>query len=126
MKIYRLTREDGKTYAFEVENAYIRPRAIANLLKAIDDVSSVHLRKAFSPPPDVHLEFTFNEAKYIVWEPFGDSSRYWIGPQHESRADIGKIADWFEKYNPPRTRNIIGDILTLNIKKTIKTVFEKH
>jgi len=33
---------------------------------------------------DEFCEFSLNGVLFKVWEPFGDSSRYWIGPDDKS------------------------------------------
>ena len=52
----------------------------------------------------------------MVWEPYGDNSRYWIGPEEPStfNGDIFCIADGFRQYTPSVVRQIVGDILHLN------------
>ncbi len=37
----------------------------------------------FESGNEIHTEFTFDGAKFVVWEPFGDNSRFWIGPSDE-------------------------------------------
>lgn len=104
-------------FAFEIENAYIRPKRISVLLKAVRDISNIRLRKPFSSSSDVHLEFDYCGERFMVWEPYGDSSRYWIGPKEEStKIEISPLAKVFEQYQPPIIVKVYGDLITLRFK----------
>lgn len=118
MKTHPVSTSDGNRFvAFEVENAYINPATIARLLADLDGVTEVTPRRMFSMSSDVHVEFKYQGKHYIVWEAFGDNSRYWIGPKEE-RNDIGEITlleAAFKRYIPPFCRTLFGDIVTLNL-----------
>lgn len=110
-------------FAFEIENVYVGIRKIAQLLSTVSGVNEVSKRKLFSQSSDVHIEFKYLNTDYIVWEPYGDSSRYWIGPKNTSSnvGDISKIENVFRTYRPPFYREIIGDILSLRpFKRTTR------
>lgn len=116
MKTYPvLTKEKARSSAFEIENAYIAVSTIAQLLQQIAGVTEVQPRKALSGSSDVHVEFKYLGRPYIVWEPYGDSSRYWIGPKEgvEAGGDSTAIEQAFERYQPSLYRKIIGNVLTL-------------
>jgi len=118
MKIYPICGEDGKRLpAFEIENAYIGPRMVARLLGDVKGVTNVVERKLFGASPDVHIEFNYKGRPYIVWEPYGDNSRYWIGPKDEVMEDtnIENLTTVFEGYRPPVWRTAFGDLVTLKI-----------
>lgn len=117
MNIYPLTREDGYIFAFEISNAYIRPRTIAEVLGHIDEVSEISLRKAFTNSSDVHLRFKYKGIDFQVWEPFGDSSRYWIGPEKENKINIDSLMSVFQSYTPSKLMKIYGDLVTFNFIK---------
>lgn len=121
MRVHRLNREDGRLFAFEIENIYIRPRKISALLATVDGVSNISLRKPFSSSSDVHLEFEYRGKDFMVWESYGDSSRYWIGPIQEGEAvDISSLVKVFEGYQPSIMVKIFGDLITLNFKSLFK------
>ena len=113
MKTYPIT-DGGRQSAFEIENAYVAPRTIAHLLGDIEGVTDVRARKLFRGSADVHVEFKYRNRECIVWEPFGDSSRYWIGPQEPAgnADDISEIETAFKQYRPPLYRRLVGDVLT--------------
>jgi hypothetical protein len=116
MKTYPILTKDGsRTFAFEVENVYIAPAAAARLLAEVDGVTDVELRKIFSKSSDVHVEFRYLGQPYIMWEPYGDSSRYWVGPRDEVSdvGDITALETAFQQYRPTLHRALLGDLLTL-------------
>ena len=61
---------------------------LARRLRDIAGVSDVRLRKWWVGSPDVHIRFRYHDREYIVWEPYGDNSRWWIGPVDEDAPHI--------------------------------------
>jgi hypothetical protein len=106
--------EPGHPFAFEIEGAYVGPRVIARLLKDVEGVTDVRVRKVFSSSIDVHVRFRYLDTAYVVWEPHGDYSRYWIGPEDSQvgGGDISCPQAAFERYRPPVHRRVFGDLLT--------------
>ncbi|NYE29637.1 hypothetical protein HDE78_002603 [Rhodanobacter sp. K2T2] len=117
MRIFPTGEKDGRAIAFEIENVYVSRKAISQLLKQADGVSNVKLGGHFSSSNDIRIEFQYLGCDYMVWEPFGDNSRYWIGPKNpeESVADAKGLEDIFKSYHPPFYRSLLGDLLTLRI-----------
>jgi len=112
MKTYRLLDNENNMFAFEIENTFISKRRIVKLLRANPNVSEVHSQSSFfgffarplSPEtdPDVRIKFTYKDNKYIVWEPFGDNSGYWIGSEGEDLYDdISEIEEIFINHVSP-------------------------
>jgi hypothetical protein len=118
MKTYPTRSDDGRLYAFEVENAYIGSRKIAGILKGISGVTDVRVRRPFTSPSDARVFFRYQGNDYVVWEPYGDSSRYWFGPEGEENTSlsIDSIESAFKDYKLPFTRKIVGDLVSLNFK----------
>lgn len=51
-------------------------------------------------------------------EPFGDNSRYWIGPVAEDfTTDITEVMAVFERHQPGLWRRVLGDVVTLRFIK---------
>ena len=114
MKTYPILAKDGsRAIAFEVENIYISPAVAAHLVTAVDGVADVKQRKMFSKSSDVHVEFRYRGQPYMVWEPFGDNSMYWVGPKNGANVagDIAVLEAAFKRYRPPLHRALIGKIL---------------
>lgn len=121
MKTYPIIQRGSDPFAFEIDHVCLSRRMIARLLEKIEGVTEVHLGGRFGSPDDVRIEFKFQGRDYIVMEPFGDNSRYWIGPKGDqddtsAAANIGKIRDAFEGYKPPLPVKLLGDLVSLNFK----------
>lgn len=125
MRTYELHRDDGYFLAFEVENVYIRPKKVGEILSAVEGVTDVIVRKSSRESRDVLVHFKYLGTEYIVWEPFGDNSRYWIGPEQaegqSSDIDIVPLARAFHDYEPPFLIKVFGDLITLNFKSLFST-----
>lgn len=118
MKTYPIKTEQGMCWAFEIENAYIRPRTIGALLAGVSGLTDIRVRKPFSSASDVHVHFRYRDREFVVWEPYGDNSRYWIGPADEKSApiDVTELRAAFDHYAPSLPTKIFGDIITLNFR----------
>ena len=77
MKTYPIARLDGTLLAFEVTSGWITFRPLFRLLRSVDGVADVR-RNWFN---DDRVSFTYLGQACVVNEPWGDSSRYWIGPR---------------------------------------------
>lgn len=120
MRTYPIVdKESTFPFAFEIENAYIWPRGVAEVLREVDGVSNVRVRRAFSQWDDIHVWFDYMNREFIVFEPYGDSSRYLIGPREAELKDIDvrSIEAAFRRYRPPFLRQLVGDVLTFRLFK---------
>jgi hypothetical protein len=118
MKTYPSVDESsGQTVAFEIENIYINISNVARIIANIDGVTEVRVRKPFTKWEEIHIWFKYLNHECVVWEPFGDNSRYWIGSKNpkETTTDMNKIENAFKQYDPPFIRELLGDILSLRI-----------
>jgi hypothetical protein len=90
MKIYDITDADGRPVAFEISNLCISRRGVARVVRQRLPQATV----VREPAPaltaeawrwwaaDEHFcEFQVGATRFVAWEPWGDSSRYWIGPE---------------------------------------------
>jgi hypothetical protein len=113
------TSPDGRLIAFEIENVYIGAVAVARLLKQIASVTDVKRRRLFSSNGDVHVRFKHKGHSCIVWEPYGDNSRYWIGPEDPDAPTVSlqDIAKVFDAYSPPTYRVTLGNLLSMRFLK---------
>lgn len=117
MDTYLIKNSDDVPFAFEIDNIYIGAKKIAALLGKVDGVSEIRLRKMFSLPDDIHIEFKYAGEDFMVLEPYADSSRYWIGPKDDKNRNIpiSVIEAVFKEYQPSPAIKLIGDLLSLNI-----------
>lgn len=120
MRTYEVPDQDGRLVGFEVDNVLIGPAQSAALLRGVAGVSAVEQRKLFSRFSDVHVRFEYHGVPYVVCEPFGDNSRYWIGPtnpQGAPQAQIAALRAEFERYAPALWRRALLTLLTLKFRR---------
>lgn len=122
MKTYLDEHVDhGSVIGFEIDNIYVSLGTVARILKGVNGVTEVKKRKLFSKWEEVHIEFKYHNNKCVLIEPFGDNSRYWIGPNDpEERFDFSDVEVAFRRYKPPLIVKIFGDLITLNFKRSPK------
>lgn len=118
MKARLLRDAEGRIYAVEVNMGYASVRTLAQLVGATSGVSDVRVRRPFSGSGNVRVSFRFQGADYVLMEPFGDSSEYWIGPAEEGGGadDITAIARSIEDFKPSQCRQIWGDLVNLDFR----------
>ena len=83
-------RSPGARY-FEIPT-WVPRRTIARILQRTDGVSHVRFRGGtLLSSDDVRLDSKLRGRRYLVWEPYGDNSRYWIGPDDEEEGSGGIV-----------------------------------
>lgn len=95
MKTWPISRSDGVPYAFEIPIGW--PSLLCKLLRSIPGVSHVNRTRL----GDNRITFLFNGEPFVVNEPWGDSSRYWVGPSDPAGAatDIKPLHDAFVRHH---------------------------
>jgi hypothetical protein len=126
MRTFEIHSDDeGYFVAFEIENAYIRPKKVGEILSAVGGVTDVTVGKSSGESRDIRVAFNYLGIEYIVWEPYGDNSRYWIGPKQTdgnlSDIDITPLETAFRDYEPPLLVKVLGGLFTLNFKSLFGT-----
>lgn len=115
MKTFPIKLKDGHLYAFEIDNTDIWPRRISKLLNTLDGVTKIQRKKLLRrldkdhSEDTVHIKFSYNNKEFVVLEPWGDSSRYWIGPKDSNDIETGiiEIESVFQKHKIPLVRRIM-------------------
>lgn len=80
MTVYDLKDEDGRIFAFEIKN--IGRQALYEIVCTIPNAHIIRAPKLLSEfKEDEFCEFEIDGQKFRALEPFGDNSRYWIGPE---------------------------------------------
>lgn len=80
MKIHEIRDEAGRIAAFEVAN-FGRHRA-ARFVSKIPGVNVIKRQKHFQfTADDEFCEFELNGKRFFILEPFGDNTRFLIGPK---------------------------------------------
>lgn len=114
MRTYPILARSGQMFAFEIENAGVSRRYLRRVLRGIDGVSSVRVVSLFDDSPDVRVQFVFRGRECMVWEPFGDNSRYWIGPEEPEAGpfDISSIESAVRSYRLPPLLQLFSDLIS--------------
>jgi hypothetical protein len=82
MKIFDLVDAEGRVFAFEVPNGLLSRRGLARVVGTIAGVRVLQAPRLFSwSQEESFCEFEVDGQPFEAWEPFGDNSRYWIGPK---------------------------------------------
>lgn len=117
MRTFPIHDASGRIRAFEVENAYIGATRLADVLAPVDGVSAVHVGPGRGDPSDVRVRFTFRGRTCVAFEPWGDNSRYWVGPEDPEAApfDAGPLDAAVRAYRPPWPVRLLGDLVSLRI-----------
>jgi hypothetical protein len=99
MKTYPEYRDDGALWGFEIQQTWVWIGTILRILRSVPGVSNVQRASG----DDRRVLFTLNSEPCIVLEPFGDNSRYWIGPEHPktSALDLTSLHAEFASHRSP-------------------------
>ena len=119
---YPILDNGGMPFAFEVEKVYLTLSKAAALLRSVEGVSDIQQRGLFRRPTDLHLRFRYRGEPFVVWEPYADSSRYWIGPDDTARSqpDIGVLQAAFDRHHPPFLLRALGYMISLKFLATVR------
>jgi hypothetical protein len=110
MKTWPIIDAQGKVAAFEVSVIRIGLREIAKVLESLPGVLQLQKGSSFGGE-EVRIKFTYHGINCVVWEPFGDNSRYWIGPANEAGEqahDLVEIEKAFRSYQPSVLKRLFG------------------
>jgi hypothetical protein len=94
--------ENRWPFAFEIDNIAVSPDACARVLHDVPGVSDVEVpRRRFLE--ETRVTFRYHGLPFEVWEPYGDNSRYWIGPidPKKSKIDVTPIENAFKQLSLP-------------------------
>ena len=85
MHTYDLKDEQSRVYAFEVGNFLLTRLGLYRLVRRIPGCRVTRRPTAFmqwsSEDNDEFCEFEVDGMPFVAWEPWGDNSRYWVGPK---------------------------------------------
>jgi hypothetical protein len=80
MKVYDIHDKEGRIIAFEVKNFLSWRLGIIRIIAKIPGAETTWRPSLSWYSPEVFCKFQIDGIDFEVWEPFGDNSRYWIGP----------------------------------------------
>ena len=118
MKTYPIYLEDNTMVAFEVDSGYITIKQIKELFTKKTSAIGFSRKDRFARRKyDCHIFFKYKDKEFGVIEPFGDNSRYWIGPLEgidESDIDVTELESSVRSYRPFWAQIIFAKIFTLD------------
>src|SRR5260370_22735474 len=79
MKIPDLKDTEGRVFAFEVPNTLLTRREACKHVRSIPGARLLSGQKELRD--EEFCLFELQGQRFKAWEPFGDNSRYWIGPE---------------------------------------------
>ena len=101
MRAWDTHTDDGAVTGFEINNFLITRGHVARTLKRIPGVTITKHPKMWVWSDDDFIHFTLNGHKFLVIEPYGDNSRYWIVAEGEGgRPFIETIKRMFTNGRP--------------------------
>ena len=82
MRTYDLKDEEGRVRAFEVDNIVLGRGGVAAVVGRLPGVRLIRRPRILSWwREEEFCEFEVEGVHFVASEPFGDNSRYWIGPR---------------------------------------------
>jgi hypothetical protein len=85
MKVHDLLDDEGRIFAIEVENFGLGRKGAVRIVRGIPGVTAIREQRA-----DDFCEFEVGGVPFVIEEPDGNSSRYWVGPK--SMAWVAQLA----------------------------------
>jgi hypothetical protein len=108
VKVFELRDAEGKVFAFEVDAALGR-RGLCRLVSKISGVRLLAKPRLFSWfKEEAFCSFQLGGVTFEALEPFGDNSRYWVGPKPVQFApQINLVRAAFERHTPLLDRSVL-------------------
>jgi hypothetical protein len=87
MRTFPIKDDAGHVFAFEIR-VQLFGWPLARRLRGIPGVSDVRPRRWWVGSSDVHIRFQYQGRECVVLEPYGDNSRWWIGPDDKNAPHV--------------------------------------
>lgn len=127
MHTYPVYDSEGRYRGFEIESVYISVKAIAATLATVPKVSNIRRRRLFASGAEMHVRFDYEGSPCVVWEPFGEISRYLIVPDDTMRIlPLQPVEEAFARYVPNPVDQLIGDLLTLRLFRKVRDLIRRR
>ena len=78
MKTWDLHNDAGTLTGFEVENHWLSRRRASRIAQTIPGSTVLRWPRRFSWNEDAFCAFSIDGVPFLIIEPFGDNSRYWV------------------------------------------------
>jgi len=97
MRIRDILDSQGRPIAFEVSTAFLDRRAVRQIVQAIPGARIL----AYRPYREQLCEFVVSGAAFLVYEAWGESAVYWVGPKQAGWcAQLASVRDAFARARP--------------------------
>lgn len=98
MRVYDICNAEGAVIAFEVPNCG-RHRA-QRLVRRIPGATVVRCQRRFQVCSDEQFcEFELGGRRFLLWEPWNDNSRFWIGEEPaRASAQLDRLRTAFAEF----------------------------
>jgi hypothetical protein len=85
VETYSQNNDRGEVCAFGIPSSYFLSSAgVARFFSRCPGVQVERVRRIFEFGNDIHAIFALDGDRYLVWEPYGDNSRYRVGPEKDA------------------------------------------
>jgi len=98
VRVYELRNETGDLFAFEVDVSWGGRRRVCAVVRRIPEAKLRQAPRFLSWfREETFCRFELDGTEFEICEPFGDNSRYWVGPADATRghSQIVAILDVF-------------------------------
>ena len=100
MRTFDIKNENGDLIGFEVQNLFIGRNKVVKTIASITG-SEILLRPRLFDGAEIFCEFRLEGENFIVEEPFGDNSRYFIAHKNGAKTEqLNIVKSVFECLNP--------------------------
>src|SRR5450432_419149 len=103
MKTYDVVDKSGRVFAFEVSNSGLGRRGLCRVVATVAG-AVITKRPLFLSwyREEYFCRFEIDGDEYAANEPYGDNSRYWIGPQPPRwLPQTDRLRDAFARFKKP-------------------------
>lgn len=98
MRTYPLSDADGVPHAFEVDCGFLTRGQACKIAESISGAVIIRRSRLFRDTDDF-CEFKIGDDAFVIEEPCGDNSRYWIGLRDAKGTDsLGVVRRAFEAH----------------------------
>ena len=106
MNVYELRDPEGRIFAFEGDNTLLGRRGLVRVVRSIPGAVVTRTPKLLSWfREEEFCEFSVDGQPFVAREPYGDNSRYWVGPKAEVPAWCEEIIKVIEAF---KSRGALG------------------
>jgi hypothetical protein len=78
MKTYDIRTDQGQVIGFEINNTFVGRWRACRAARDIPGSRIIRWPRRWALNDDEFCEFELNGSRFVIVEPFGDNSRYWI------------------------------------------------